>query len=395
MPKVSAEHGHNVLFTDFRPLRHVVSVFEFKLDDIFVNDKFLILKSELKYFIVMQAVITEYQRFFTEQSEKHPQEGDLLGNFFGPPGIPNRAFFYHLFHTNEDAFFEFLVDSSLLSSSMKCVCGNDMKIIKNKQLRDGRIWYCGKAGLSRCKREKSVRHSSIFTGSKLRKATILMLCYELFQGSSENSLRKDLGVFTHCISDWRQCITEVLLNFIETNTEKVGGHGKVVEVIEAKMWRKKITRGNFYAGQKVFGGIELGSGRIFLVAVFDTSAETLISLIEQWIEPETEIVSKCWDPVNRLGEEGCNHLMTKHSLHFLNYASDASTIDAEETLRNSKSNFPLQGSFEFNIVWFMFGRLCSSLKLDPFVKFLDLVRQINWTDWHASSTGEDEELKEE
>lgn len=344
----------------------------------------------------MQAVITEYQRFFSEQSQKYPQEGDLLGNFFGPPGIPNRSFFYHLFHGNEDTFFEFLMDSSLLSSSMKCgYCGNDMKIIKRKISRDGRVWYCGKAtGLSRCKRTKSVRHASMFTGSKIRKATILMLSYELFQGSSVNSIHKDLGVFEHCISDWRQCISDVLIDFIENNTQKVGGPGKVVKVIESKMGRKKFSKGNFCEGQKVFGGIELGSGHLFLVAVHDTSAETLLSLIEQWIEPGTEIISNCWDPADRLGEEGYDHLMANHSLHFLNSASDASTVDAEETLRNFKSLFPLQGSFESNIAWFMFGKVCSSLKLDPFVKFLDLVRHINWTDWHTFSTGSDEESVE-
>lgn len=373
---------------------HVVSVFEFKLNNIFVSGRFLILKFE-RSLTEMQAVITEYQRFFSEQSQKYPQEGDLLGNFFGPPGIPNRAFFYHLFHGNEDTFFEFLMDSSLISSSMKCgFCGNDMKIIRRKKSRDGREWYCGKAGLSRCYGTKSIRHASIFTGSKIRKATILMLFYELFQGSSVNSIHKDLGIFQHCISDWRQCITDVLIDFIEINTEKVGGLGKVVEVIESKMGRKKFSRGNFYEGQKVFGGIELGSGRIFLVAVHDTSAETLLSLIEQWIEPETEIISSCWDPADRLGEEGYNHLMANHLLNFLNCASDADTIIAEETLRDFKSSFPVQGSFGSNIAWIMFGKVCSSLKLDPFVKFLDLVRYVNWTDWHAFSAGADEESVE-
>lgn len=349
----------------------------------------------MKSYTEMQAVITEYQRFFSEQSERDPEEGDLLGNFFGTPGIPNRAFFYHLFHGSKDTFFEFLMDSSLISSSMKCDhCGNDMKIIKKKCL-DGREWYCGKSNPSgRCNRAKSVRHASFFTNSRIRIATVLMLSYEFFQSSSVNSIHKDLGIFQHCIANWRRCITDVLVDFIETNTEKVGGLGKVVEVIESKMGRKKFNRGNFNEGQEVFGGVELGSGRCFLVSVRDESAETLLSLIEEWIEPGTEIVSKCWDPSDRLGEEGYNHLIANHFLHFLNYASDANTPNVEETLRNFKTSLPVQGPFGGYIAWFMFRNICSSLNLDPFVKFLDVVQHINWADWHAFSGGEDYESVE-
>ena len=119
-------------------------------------------------------ILGEYQSLFSEKP-------DLLGNYFGPHGCPNRAFFYKLFGevaTCEDIFWDFLDDCSLIPSKMKCDrCGGDMSRIVCKGANlDGRVWYCGGGGRSnRCRGKKSVRHSSYFTGSHLRISTILFM----------------------------------------------------------------------------------------------------------------------------------------------------------------------------------------------------------------------------
>ena len=76
--------------------------------------------------------------------------------------------------------------------------------------------------------------------------------------------------------------------------EKIGGIGKVVEIDESKFGRRKYYRGHRVEGQWIFGGIERGSGKCFLVPVEKRDTETLLAIIKEWIIPGTTIISDCW-----------------------------------------------------------------------------------------------------
>lgn len=337
--------------------------------------------------VPMSTIFREYQLSFYEESDGE----DLLGNNFGPYGIPNRAFFYKLFlkkKEGQDEFYDFLEDCSLIASSMKCEqCGGDMSMIVSKRaVLDGRRWYCGKGGrLNRCEGSKSVRHNSYFTGSHLRITTILMMTFEIFQGSTFDSIHKDLGVYQHAVADWRRFATDVLVEYIETKTEKIGGYGKIVEIDESKIGKRKFNRGRFVEGQWVFGGVERDSGRCFMVAVPDRAASTLLDLIKMWIQPGTFVISDCWKSYERLSELDYDHLRVNHSLHFKDPVTGACTNTIESYWRHFKASLPeynRQGDFGGYIAWFMFRQICNSLNVDPFSKFLDIIRGINWVDWH-------------
>ena len=62
---------------------------------------------------------------------------------------------------------------------------------------------------------------------------------------------------------------------IQKKSEKIGGEGKVVQIDESKVGKRKYHRGHSVEGQWVFGGIEEDSRRCFLVAVEDRSEATL------------------------------------------------------------------------------------------------------------------------
>ncbi|GFY23045.1 integrase catalytic domain-containing protein [Trichonephila clavipes] len=63
------------------------------------------------------------------------------------------------------------------------------------------------------------------------------------------------------LEDWRQFVNEVILDHVETTSEKMGGEGKVVEIDESKFGKRKYNRGHAVKRKKrwVFGGIERGS----------------------------------------------------------------------------------------------------------------------------------------
>ncbi|GFW51968.1 putative transposase-like protein [Trichonephila clavipes] len=60
--------------------------------------------------------------------------------------------------------------------------------------------------------------------------------------------------------------------------QKAWGEGKTVEIDESKIGTRKYNKGHFVEGQWVFGGVERETGRCFLVAVHDRTAETLLGM---------------------------------------------------------------------------------------------------------------------
>ena len=69
------------------------------------------------------------------------------------------------------------------------------------------------------------------------------------------------------------------------------GTSVVVEIDETKFFHRKYHRGQWRPGHWVFGGIERGSGKCFLVEVPDRRAVTLKEAIMQYILPGTHIIS--------------------------------------------------------------------------------------------------------
>ena len=51
--------------------------------------------------------------------------------------------------------------------------------------------------------------------------------------------------------------------------EKLGGPGKIVEIDESKIGKRKYHRGHVVEGQWVVGGIEVDSRKCFIVTVED------------------------------------------------------------------------------------------------------------------------------
>ncbi|GFX90329.1 uncharacterized protein TNCV_3849041 [Trichonephila clavipes] len=60
-------------------------------------------------------------------------------------------------------------------------------------------------------------------------------------------------------------------------------------------------------GQMVFGGVECETDSCFLIAVHDRTAETLLGLIESWIETGTTVIFDCWKSYEKLSEREDEH----------------------------------------------------------------------------------------
>jgi hypothetical protein len=81
--------------------------------------------------------------------------------------------------------------------------------------------------------------------------------------------------------------------YMEGCSEKIGGRYKTVEIDESKFGRRKYHRDQPFKGQWVFGRVERESVKTFLVPVPDRTADTLVAVINAWIEPGTMNISDC------------------------------------------------------------------------------------------------------
>ena len=107
-------------------------------------------------------------------------------------------------------------------------------------------------------------------------------------------IKQQLGLDSgHTAVDWDMFCHELCEVALFESRVKLGGPGKVVQIDESKIGKRKYHRGHVVEGQWVFGGIEEDSRNCFIVTVKDRSEATLLKHIQELIEPATTIVSDC------------------------------------------------------------------------------------------------------
>jgi transposase-like protein len=139
--------------------------------------------------------------------------------------------------------------------------------------------------------------------------------------------------------------------------------------------------GNPVRGQWVFGGVERGSGKTFLVPVPDRTADTLMKFIHKWIEPGTIVISDCWAAYRDVGSIGYTHLTVNHSVCFVDPDTGAHTNTVESLWRAVKDfirPYNRQKDYEFHLVHYMFAARCKAMGVSQFNQFLAAVAATDW-----------------
>ena len=77
--------------------------------------------------------------------------------------------------------------------------------------------------------------------------------------------------------DWYNFVRDVCAEYFTRNSVVIGGPGVAVEIDESKFGCRKYNGGHWQEGHCVFGGIERGSGKSFMVEVPQRNAATLLS----------------------------------------------------------------------------------------------------------------------
>ncbi|XP_019892330.1 uncharacterized protein LOC109612604 [Musca domestica] len=173
--------------------------------------------------------------------------------------------------------------------------------------------------------------------------------------------------------DWNNfCREVVVFSSFQTHLQ-IGGPGKIVEIDESKIGKRKFHRGYAVEGQWVFGGIKRETNKCFIVPVEDCSKQTLLPLIKKCIRPGSVIISDFCKAYYTLDEEGYTHQKVNHSEHFVDTETGHhTTIEGLwRRLKVSLSAYNRRKIF-FNgyIQKFIFLRLCNVNQENPFEEFL-------------------------
>jgi len=281
---------------------------------------------------------------------------------------------------SEDEFNEWLKDLGLLHQKRTCECGAPMRL-KNRE--DGRkfpSWHCRRKTSGKvCGKARGYVVGTFFEGTHLSLKEIFQLSYYFArqahpQEEIQFNLRREDGstISEEAIVDYKNFFREVCQRYFERHPVIIGGPGKVVEIDETVITKRKYHRGQLRAQEQwFFGGVERGSSEnCFLVPVDKRDADTLLPIIMKHIRKGSTIISDGWAAYGRIkeilmtdsGERAyAGHFVVNHSENFVDPETGAHTQTIEGTwshfkARHKKERGTSRGLFASYLYQFMWRK---------------------------------------
>jgi len=201
---------------------------------------------------------------------------------------------YAELHTAEQCL-QWATKRRLLHNSVDCPqCRRPASLVARTEMSDGYCWRCATAT---CNFTKAVRADSFFQNSHLHMKQIVLMMYCWACDMPQTAIAHEADVPEgSTVIDWCSFFRDEAENYVERNSGEIGGmdvNGEplTVEIDETQFFHRRYQRGQWREGHWVFGGIERGSGKCFLVEVPDRQAQTIERKIREHILPGTIIVS--------------------------------------------------------------------------------------------------------
>ena len=231
---------------------------------------------------------------------------------------------------------EFGQELGLLPTSRRCACGGHT-VLKQK-VNDQNMGFYFRCTTFACRKETSLRKDTFFESSKLPISAILKILYYFIRDNQQQEeLRFQLRINSATtIVDWKNFCREVMVEYFIRHPIILGGEGRIVEIDEALLVRRKYNVGRIVRQQWVFGLYDVGSKRGFVCTVENRTRETLYAIISQYILPGSTIISDCWAAYGTLGDGGFNHLTVNHSMNFVDPVTFATTNHVESCWQKIK-----------------------------------------------------------
>lgn len=218
---------------------------------------------------------------------------------------------------NQDTIVSKLRDVNLLGRAYRCSgCGQLMRE-RVSRVSDGIMFECSKRT---CRRSKSIRADSFFEKSRLTLCECMLFLHLWSKNYPEKLICDDFTFSNKTVVDWARFCRDLCVYEFENASSIIGGQGRVVEIDETVIVKRKYNRGRVLRDGWLFGGIERrddGVFNSFLCVVYDRSAPHLTHLIRQHVAPGTHIITDGWAAYNRLSEHDYTHSVVIHEDNFV------------------------------------------------------------------------------
>lgn len=283
---------------------------------------------------------------------------------------------YWLF-TNEDIAFDFAIENNMVYRTMTCCnCGAQTYLYQDRYRKFGYYFKC-----SNCNRYHSIFYLSVFYNAKIPMNMIFHLIYCWVHKYHCYHAAFEVGVSNATVSFYYKMFRNACFSYL-LNLEdvQIGGPGKVVEIDETLMCRRKYQRGRILNDVWIFGGICREDNNVFAIVVKNRNADTLWSEIIKHIAPGTIIMSDSWGAyicIEMNGKKDFIHMSVNHSQNFIDPITGANTQRVERLWKELKRiNKRYEGiprdQVQSHLAEFIWRRNNINYN-DPFLKAVELI----------------------
>lgn len=175
-------------------------------------------------------------------------------------------------------------------------------------------------------------------------------------------------VGSHTVVDWKNFFRGVSTDYFIRNPMVIGGEGKVVEIDETVITKRKYNRGSLRAEEQwFFGGVERGDcSKVFLVPVDRRDAATLLPIIAKHVHKGSIIMSDGWAAyggikeiiVSQTRNQAYSHFTVIHSENFVDPTTGAHTQSIESTWSHFKSRHKEERGTSRNLFQSYLNQFC-------------------------------------
>ena len=125
-----------------------------------------------------------------------------------------------------------------------------MKLVESGDWYDGYVWECGKqVNGKRHRCERSIGEESWFEKANLTIEEVLKFTYWWCKDLNQRQVKQQLQLGSHTAVGWDMFCQEVCEVALFDGRERIGGPGKLVQIDESKIGRRKYHRGHVVGGQ--------------------------------------------------------------------------------------------------------------------------------------------------
>ena len=227
----------------------------------------------------------------------------------------------------------------ILQEKTQKVCENclsDLKPVKKKS-------YVYRCSSSKCRKQYNILEGTPFSKLRIPIEESLLILKMWFYDAKSIFIKEMLGYKTCKIIRrfLNKCFKCIENNFYN-NFEKIGGKDIVIEIDESKFGKRKYNRGKHVEGVWIFGMVErTAERRIVLVPVDVRNKVTLESILKQYIDKKSTVISDCWKAYSQLSNIFEEHITVNHSKYFKDPITGAHTNTIEGNWRSVKSQTPI------------------------------------------------------